>query len=335
LKKTFLIKIVDKNKISTEKLDLNKIYELAKNIYDDKKIFIAVSKKNKRNNSFWSNKSIIKLSQLDNVYFADEMFYRSLNIPKAYRAIEIVEKMLKQKGDNIDKKKIFLSEKEEKIEDKENNNSMLEGETENQSFSNILEFEENIPAEEIETLNFNFNHAKENNNLKDVLNQKNIYTELDKEDNQKNKYSKDEFLKKMNYFQNLNYSIYMILLKTFETINGMKNKEGYFEIPVGVVPRPQNENGIFDNNGDEYFFTIVDITGMALYQDSIKLNKNLLISAEIYEAMGNMVLILANGYQHISHKPVDRLCDLLDIPLYYNKKTETFYKKYVDFLYDK
>lgn len=327
MKNKVKIKIIDKNKIITEQLCLDKIFEIAKNIYDDKTIFIGVGKENEKSDAFWSNKYIKELSELDNVYFTDNDFFQSLNIRSAYQSIKVVKNILEKMDNDQDIKKIFLSGKKMA-------NSLPTSEKQTENTLDNLDYEENTISEEIEELTFNFKHAKEKNDLKDVLNQKNIYTNLDKKDNQKIRYSKEEFLKKMSHFENLNSTIYNMLIKTFETINGMKNHEGYFEVPVGVVPRPQDESGIFDNNADDYFFTIIDVTGKALYQDSVGVNKNLLISVEIYEAMGIMVLILVNGYKHISHKPVDKLCSLLDIPLYYSENKNIFYKKYVDFLYD-
>lgn len=335
LKNKYNVKIVSKTKIISLNLELDKTLNLAKNIYDDKYVFIAFKKEKQNNDNFWENELIEKLFKRENIYFTSFNFLRKLTIKSAFYSVRIVNEIL-NKNNHVSKKGLFLVDggfeknKQQFVNPKEDNlKENIIGLDDIENNKEITE-ENSYPQE----LVFSFDHAKKKEDIKDVLNKKQVYSKLDSKDERETKYTKEEFMDKLEHFKLLNDTIYKMLVKTFETINGMENKDGYFKVPVGIVPRPQGDMGIFDENEDTYFFTVIDDTGMAIYQDSIKINKDLLVVQEIYESIGYMILILINGFKVIDNKPVDKLCKALDIPLYYNKEKNLFYKKYIEKIID-
>lgn len=339
MKNNFNIKVVDNKEILSQDLDLKDVLKVAKDIFDNKEIFIKVSPKLKENPEFWGSDLVNKLSELNNVYFTDNDFFKTLTVDKAIDVVEIIEKT-REEGKTKPGQKIFLTEEQEKenSSNKDKQEKLKPSEENTNTFTNIdndnFENEvEDIINDNLEQIELDFSQANSEKNIQEVLEQEDVYSNLDREDKRDFEYTKEEFLKKMKHFEELNYNIYQLLLKTFETINGMQNYDGYFNIPVSIVPRPQGEKGIFDSNVGNYFYTVIDNNGMAIYQDSIEIGKTLLESVEIYKSLGYMILILTNGYNHIDHIPADKLCETLDIPLYFKKENGRFYKKYVDKMY--
>lgn len=338
MKNNFNIKVVDNKEILSQDLDLKDVLKVAKDVFDNKEIFINVSPKLKENPEFWGSNLVNKLSKLKNVYFTDNDFFKTLTVDKAIDVVKIIEKT-REEGKTKPGQKIFLTEEQENNSNKNKQEKLNPPEQNLNTASNISNdgFEEDsvedIINDNLEQIELDFSQASSEKNIEEVLEQEDIYFNLDKEDKRSFEYTKEEFLKKMKHFKGLNYNIYQMLLKTFETINGMQNYDGYFNIPVSIVPRPQGEKGIFDSNGGNYFYTVIDNNGMAIYQDSVEIGKTLLESVEIYKSLGYMTLILTNGYNHIDHIPADKLCETLDIPLYYKKENGRFYKKYVDKMY--
>ena len=325
LKNKYNVKIVGEKKIINQKLKLEEVLNLAKNIYDDKNIFVAFKKEKQNSDDFWENPLIKELSKQENLYFTDLDFIKNLTKDNAKISTEIIKETLNKTNKN-NKLGLFLIHEDLKDVIEPPINNIGADWSDNEDL-----YDQDESSSDLE---FNFEHARKNEDIKDVLNKDTIDFQLDREDKSKTQYTKKEFLIKLKHFENINKTIYKMLVKTFGTINRTENKNGYFGIPVGIVPRPQNDRGIFNKNEDTYFFSVIDKKGMVIYQDSIKIGTNILLSQDIYESLGHMVLILINGYETIDHKPVDKLCEILDIPLYYNKNKNLFYKKYIEKITD-